>query len=100
MDDKRLDRLFAPSYEEPNTEHNTEKGSVNKAPPPREIFQYLDKFVQGQNRAKRVLAVSIYNHYKRLRSLEGERKEGTPRLDKSNVLLIGPTGSGKLLIWG
>ena len=95
MDDKRLDRLFAPSYEEPNADKKKEADGSNSAPPPpRHIFQYLDKFVQGQDRAKRVLAVSIYNHYKRLKSLDSER-EGAPRLDKSNVLLIGPTGSGK-----
>ena len=51
----------------------------------------LARYVQGQDRAKRVLAVAIYNHYKRLRTLH---KEDVPRLDKSNVLLIGPTGSG------
>ena len=64
-------------------------------PNPREIKSILDDFVIGQERAKKILSVAVYNHYKRLR-----HKESNPdvELAKSNVLLIGPTGSGKTLL--
>ncbi|GJM09126.1 MAG: ATP-dependent Clp protease ATP-binding subunit ClpX [Lysobacteraceae bacterium] len=64
-------------------------------PNPREISAFLDDYVIGQDRAKRVLAVAVYNHYKRLRSQE---KNDEVELAKSNILLIGPTGSGKTLL--
>jgi len=62
---------------------------------PREIKSYLDRYVVGQERAKRQLAVSVHNHYKRI-SLQTKDQSGV-ELEKSNVLLIGPTGSGKTL---
>jgi len=100
LDDKRLGKLFGPAYEEPNPADEKEKVVIESAPPPRSIFTYLDKFVQGQDRAKRVLSVSIYNHYKRLRALQTDKdRDDVPRLDKSNVLLIGPTGSGKTYLF-
>lgn len=64
-------------------------------PTPKEIFDFLNDYVIGQENAKRVLAVAVYNHYKRLQSQE---KEGDIELGKSNILLIGPTGSGKTLL--
>jgi ATP-dependent Clp protease ATP-binding subunit ClpX len=64
-------------------------------PVPREIFSFLNEYVIGQERAKRVLAVAVYNHYKRLKNRDQE--EGV-ELGKSNILLIGPTGSGKTLL--
>ena len=63
-------------------------------PKPREIFEFLDSWVIGQDRAKRALSVAVYNHYKRVRSREAGNEEdmyGT----KSNILLLGPTGTGK-----
>lgn len=69
--------------------------SAAKLPKPREIKQELDAYVIGQERAKRTLAVAVYNHYKRLHSKT--RKEEV-ELAKSNILLIGPTGSGKTLL--
>ena len=67
-----------------------------RLPTPREIRAHLDDYVIGQDRAKMVLAVAVYNHYKRLRS--GPVKEQEVELGKSNILLIGPTGSGKTLL--
>ena len=64
-------------------------------PTPTEIKQTLDEYIVGQDRAKRVLAVAVYNHYKRLSHLEGQ---DDVELQKSNVLLIGPTGVGKTLL--
>ena len=69
------------------------KGSL---PTPREICQILDQYVIGQGQAKRNLAVAVYNHYKRLRHVEA--KQDDVELAKSNILLIGPTGSGKTLL--
>lgn len=67
----------------------------DKLPLPAELKQALDEYVIGQERAKKVLAVAVYNHYKRLRMKE---KKSEVELSKSNILLIGPTGSGKTLL--
>jgi ATP-dependent Clp protease ATP-binding subunit ClpX len=64
-------------------------------PKPKEIKEELDSYVIGQERAKKILAVAVYNHYKRLRS---KSKKDVVELAKSNILLIGPTGSGKTLL--
>src|SRR5687768_538047 len=64
-------------------------------PKPREIMDVLDQYVIGQNRAKKSLAVAVYNHYKRL---ESRSSKDEVELAKSNILLIGPTGSGKTLL--
>ena len=67
----------------------------DKLPKPQEINEVLNEYVIGQNRAKRVLSVAVYNHYKRL---EVQDKKDDVELSKSNILLIGPTGSGKTLL--
>ncbi len=71
-----------------------------KLPKPRDINQVLDEYVIGQERAKKVLAVAVYNHYKRLELQQSEHSSKTPEIEvaKSNILLIGPTGSGKTLL--
>ncbi|MEO6170020.1 MAG: ATP-dependent Clp protease ATP-binding subunit ClpX [Lysobacter sp.] len=64
-------------------------------PKPREILEVLDEYVIGQARAKKTLAVAVYNHYKRI---ESRQKSDDIELSKSNILLVGPTGSGKTLL--
>jgi len=78
-------------------EEINEKGedSESKLPIPQEIYHVLDEYVIGQDRAKKVLSVAVYNHYKRLEV--GHIKDDI-ELSKSNILLIGPTGSGKTLL--
>ena len=73
-----------------------EAGETRKAvPTPQEIKANLDQYVVGQDRAKRSLAVAVYNHYKRINA--GPR-DGEVELEKSNILLLGPTGTGKTLL--
>ena len=67
-------------------------------PKPKEIKEYLDQYVISQEDAKKVLSVAVYNHYKRLLSNSDESKNNDIELQKSNILLIGPTGSGKTLL--
>ena len=69
--------------------------SSDKLPIPQEINSTLDQYVIGQTRAKKVLSVAVYNHYKRL---EAKGKKDDVEIAKSNILLIGPTGSGKTLL--
>jgi len=69
----------------------------NKLPTPREINDILEQYVIGQNAAKRVLSVAVYNHYKRLQT-GSNLKNDEVELGKSNILLVGPTGSGKTLL--
>ena len=76
-------------------QENSAVGKKNKLPVPHEINAILDEYVVGQSSAKKVLAVAVYNHYKRL---EAGQKKGDVELAKSNILLIGPTGSGKTLL--
>ncbi len=69
--------------------------SSDRLPKPKEIKEELDAYVIGQERAKKILAVAVYNHYKRLRT---KTKRDGVEIAKSNILLIGPTGSGKTLL--
>jgi ATP-dependent Clp protease ATP-binding subunit ClpX len=81
-----------------NRKRSTKSGSVgtDDMPRPREIKEYLDQYVIGQEHAKKYLSVAVHNHYKRL--LHSDSAESDVEIDKSNVLLIGPTGSGKTLL--
>ena len=80
-------------------EELTETGefALDELPKPREIFAFLDDFIVGQERAKRILSVAVYNHYKRVQHGSRSGVEDI-ELQKSNIMLIGPTGCGKTLL--
>ena len=69
---------------------------LTSIPKPREIRKVLDEYVIGQDRAKKILSVAVYNHYKRIDAKDGQRDDVD--LQKSNILVLGPTGSGKTLL--
>lgn len=79
-----------------------EAGSLQEVPSPRELFDYFNLYVIGQERAKKVFAIAVYNHYKRIfgstRSIDLTSEYDDVEIGKSNILLIGPTGSGKTLL--
>src|ERR1700749_2116622 len=70
--------------------------AITQVPSPQEMKEVLDQYVIGQDQVKKALAVSVYNHYKRVNATSG--KEDEVELDKSNILLIGPSGTGKTLL--
>jgi ATP-dependent Clp protease ATP-binding subunit ClpX len=70
--------------------------SFEDLPKPKEIFEFLNDYVVGQEQAKKILSVAVYNHYKRVQA--GVYKEGDVEIAKSNILLLGPTGCGKTLL--
>ena len=78
-----------------NIKENKTSGDI-KLLPPQEIKDKLDEYIVGQDSAKRVLSVAVYNHFKRI--LQGGNNDGDVVIEKSNVLLLGPTGSGKTLL--
>ncbi|WP_075185173.1 ATP-dependent Clp protease ATP-binding subunit ClpX [Teredinibacter haidensis] len=79
-------------------QENAAEGTGDKLPVPKEISATLDDYVIGQTDAKKVLAVAVYNHYKRLRAGEQKKGKDDVELGKSNILMVGPTGSGKTLL--
>ena len=88
-------RIYSKRYSEKSG------SSFEKISKPIEVKNYLDEYVVGQDEAKKVLSVAVYNHYKRLNFLQEKDKQVEDNivdLQKSNILLIGPTGSGKTLL--
>ena len=69
---------------------------LEELPKPREIYEFLKDYVVGQEQAKKILSVAVYNHYKRIQA--DSRRDGEVELQKSNILLLGPTGCGKTLL--
>ncbi|NEQ27133.1 MAG: ATP-dependent protease ATP-binding subunit ClpX, partial [Microcoleus sp. SIO2G3] len=109
LDEELFDSSAAVPQPSPRREQQPEKQrparspalSLNQIPKPREIKKHLDEHVIGQDEAKKVLSVAVYNHYKRLSFLQGKgngKLDDTVELQKSNILLIGPTGCGKTLL--
>ena len=110
LDEELLDSNAAGSQPQPRSEtpqkRRTRSGSLsfNQMPKPQEIKKHLDAHVIGQDEAKKVLSVAVYNHYKRLSIAQSKTSSGKAgqddavELQKSNILLIGPTGCGKTLL--
>jgi ATP-dependent Clp protease ATP-binding subunit ClpX len=87
------------SYRALEIEHKTSTmNSVGKLPKPKEIHDFLDQYVVGQKIPKKSLSVAVYNHYKRIFSNKSLEKKDDVEIEKSNILLVGPTGSGKTLL--
>ena len=93
-----LDEEF---FDQKDKEGSTDGENPEKAekpiPKPHEIKEYLDQYIVGQDDAKKVLSVAVYNHYKRLKHNKDNKKDSV-EIQKSNILLVGPTGSGKTLL--
>lgn len=93
-----LDEEFFESKEkESSTDGDNPEKAEKPIPKPHEIKEYLDQYIVGQDDAKKVLSVAVYNHYKRLKHNK-ENKKDSVEIQKSNILLVGPTGSGKTLL--
>ena len=86
-------KMFRHALKEDKKAVKNELPSIDKLPKPQEINDFLDKYVIGQDDAKKYLSVSVYNHYKRLM-----QKEDDVDIEKSNIILVGPTGTGKTLL--
>jgi ATP-dependent Clp protease ATP-binding subunit ClpX len=110
LDEELFDSSAAVPQSSPRRDQQPEKRparsanlSLNQIPKPREIKKHLDEHVIGQDEAKKVLSVAVYNHYKRLSFTQSNgssssKPEDSVELQKSNILLIGPTGCGKTLL--
>lgn len=92
-----LDEEFFENKEK-DGENPEEKVTEKPIPKPHEIKAYLDEYIIGQDDAKKVLAVAVYNHYKRLKHNKTTDLKNNVEIQKSNILLVGPTGSGKTLL--
>ena len=83
-------------YDKASGKDGNAKFSLKRVPKPKEIKEHLDQYVIGQDEAKRFLSVAVYNHYKRLQQPKDD-KDGV-EIEKSNIILVGPTGTGKTLL--
>ena len=91
-----LDEEFFENKEKEGVEEEAKE--EKPIPKPHEIKEYLDQYIIGQDDAKKVLAVAVYNHYKRLKHNKSTNLKDNVEIQKSNILLVGPTGSGKTLL--
>jgi len=93
-----LDEEFFENKEKASIEGSDKSSDDKPIPKPHEIKAYLDEYIIGQDDAKKVLAVAVYNHYKRLKNNSTTDLKNDVEIQKSNILLVGPTGSGKTLL--
>lgn len=93
-----LDEEFFEGKEKEGKEEKSASTEEKPIPKPAEIKSHLDEHIVGQDDAKKVLSVAVYNHYKRLRHNKSADKKTDIEIQKSNILLVGPTGSGKTLL--
>ena len=93
-----LDEEFFENKDKEGAEGSEDKKDEKPIPKPHEIKAYLDQYIIGQDDAKKVLAVAVYNHYKRLKHNKNTDLKNNVEIQKSNILLVGPTGSGKTLL--
>lgn len=91
------EEFFDQKDKEGATDGENPEKAVKPIPKPHEIKEYLDQYIVGQDDAKKVLSVAVYNHYKRLKHNKDNKKDSV-EIQKSNILLVGPTGSGKTLL--
>jgi len=92
-----LDEEFFENKDKKESGEEKETTDVASIPKPHEIKAYLDEFIVGQDDAKKVLSVAVYNHYKRIAHNQ-DKNDSAVEIQKSNILLVGPTGSGKTLL--
>lgn len=93
--------MLAADYLKEVSGQKTEKAApkkIGKLQKPKEIKEFLDQYVIGQDRAKKLLSVAVYNHYKRINHNLVDKVDDGVELEKSNILLVGPTGTGKTLL--
>lgn len=93
-----LDEEFLENKDKDGAENSAPKSDEKPIPKPHEIKAYLDQYIIGQDDAKKVLSVAVYNHYKRLKHNKTSDLKNDVEIQKSNILLVGPTGSGKTLL--
>ena len=94
--DSCIDQAIGIVEAEKSSKDSSELSDHFKLLKPQEIKKHLDKHVIGQNSAKKVLAVAVYNHYKRL--MQPKKKEEEVEIEKSNIIMVGETGTGKTLL--
>ena len=93
---KQAYQIVKESGVEEKSKEEPTASSLQRVPKPREIKEYLDQYIIGQDEAKRYISVAVYNHYKRLQQPVDE-KDGV-EIEKSNIIMVGPTGTGKTLL--
>ena len=93
-----LDEEFLEGKDKESAEGQENAPKEKPIPKPHEIKAYLDEYIVGQDEAKKVLSVAVYNHYKRLKHNKSVNLKENVEIQKSNILLVGPTGSGKTLL--
>ena len=94
--DRCIEQAHGIVAEEIGQDSQAKTGGALELKKPQEIKEFLDQYVIGQNKTKRVLSVAVYNHYKRL--LQPKKKGDDVEIQKSNIIMVGQTGTGKTLV--